>query len=285
MSLNIITPMKEIVKNYDALIFDIWGVIYEGFEPFEGAIDFLNQMILDNKQIVFLSNTPRPSDLIKKRFSSWKLMNSENVNFYTSGEQIRQQFIDWDDHIFKNLGKNFYYLGEDRNKDLLEGLEVKGIQNIEDADFLLLSLYMDEGEDLSYYDELFKQAIDLNIPAICANPDVEINYNNKIRYCSGAFAARYSNFGGNVYYYGKPEVDIFNIVFNKYLSKYENKKILMVGDTIETDIKGATKVGIDSALVLTGNGNKIAKRINNNEQDIFENSQPKPTWISYGLGL
>lgn len=285
MSLDQITPIKEIAKNYDALIFDIWGVVYEGFDPYENAIEFLNQMILDNKQIVFLSNTPRPSDLIKQRFANWKLIDSKNVNFYTSGDQVRYQFINWDDHVFKNLGKNFYYLGSDKNQDLLEGLGVQGIKDIKEANFLLLSLYMDEGEDLSFYDELFKQAINLNIPAICANPDVEINYNNKIRYCSGAFAARYKNLGGVVHYYGKPEVHIFNIVLNKYLAKYERKKILMIGDTVETDIKGATSAGIDSALVLTGNGAKIAKRINNNEQDVFKDCQAKPTWISYGLKL
>ena len=44
--------MKEIVKNYDALIFDIWGVLYDGVNPYPGAIEYLNS--LGDLQLVIL---------------------------------------------------------------------------------------------------------------------------------------------------------------------------------------------------------------------------------------
>ena len=59
----------------------------------------------------------------------------------------------------------------------------------------------------------------------------------------------------------------------------------MIGDTIETDIVGATKVGLDSALVLTGNGQKFATKLKNGDEDVFKACQARPSWLSYGIGF
>ena len=57
-------------------------------------------------------------------------------------------------------------------------------------------------------------------------------------------------FRGKVLYFGKPFVEIFE--FAKKVSSSENDKILMIGDTLWTDVLGAHNAGIDSALVMTG---------------------------------
>jgi HAD superfamily hydrolase (TIGR01459 family) len=269
--MNNITPIADIVKHYDALIFDIWGVIYDGGEPFDGAIAFLNQMIASNKKVVFLSNAPRPSGIAIQRFIDWGV-NIDKAHVYTSGDYVREQLLHWSDDAFKTLGRKFYHLGAEKNEDILDDLDVSQVSDVKEADFILLSLYMDEDENLNAYDDLFKQAIDLKLPVVCANPDVTIHYNDKIRHCSGSFAAKYEKLGGVVHYCGKPNPNIFNLVLNKYLSGVEREKILMIGDTMETDIIGANKVGIDSALVLTGNG-----------KDVKNACKAEPTWVSYGI--
>ncbi|KJV53838.1 HAD hydrolase, IA, variant 1 family protein [Orientia tsutsugamushi str. Gilliam] len=65
--------------------------------------------------------------------------------------------------------------------------------------------------------------------------------------------------GGKVVYSGKPHSEIFQAVLNTLALNVKKKKILMIGDTLETDILGANNIGIDSALVLTGNAFRIAK--------------------------
>jgi HAD superfamily hydrolase (TIGR01459 family) len=279
-----ILPIDEVVKDYNALIIDIWGVIYDGYAPYNNAINFLNQMVKDGKSIIFLSNTPRPGTLSDKVFSDWGV-DMKKISVYTSGDAVREQLISWNDEIFKNFGRKFYHLGEHRNKDILANLEVNDVKDLKQANFLLMTLYIEEDENINAYDEFFREAISLNLPAVCANPDLTANHGNKIRYCAGTFAQKYKDMGGIVYYYGKPDSRIFNSVLNKYknIGITDKKSILMIGDTLETDIMGANLVGIDSALVLTGNGQGIAARINAAEQDIFKDCQAKPTWITHGM--
>ena len=62
-----------------------------------------------------------------------------------------------------------------------------------------------------------------------------------------------------------------------------NDEILMVGDTIETDILGASDFGIDSALVLTGNGARFRDELLKQNKNIF--AIAKPTWVTHGVGV
>ena len=261
-----ISSTDEVIKNYDAFIIDIWGVIYDGSKPYEGTVAYLNKMIDEGKSIIFLSNAPRPGSLSEQKFSHWGI-NMKNSSVYTSGDYFREQLLNSTDR------KKVYHLGAERNQDILADIEVETVENIKEAECLLLTIFVDDKEDLSHYDDLLKEAANLKIPAICANPDLTVIESNKTRYCAGTFAKKYTQLGGVVEYYGKPD----SRIFNKILAKYEKmgitnrKKILMIGDTLETDILGANKVGLDSALVLTGNGRNGS------------NLSITPTWIIQGI--
>ncbi len=278
-----ILPMKEIVKSYDALLIDIWGVMYDGINSYPGAVESLNSMIEDNKRIVFLSNNPRPYTLSKDRFESWGI-DMTKASIYTSGDAVREQLVAWNDDVFRSLGRKFYHLGGFRNKDILSGIKADVTENLREADFLLITVYVDEGEDLNAYDALLQEASNLKIPAVCANPDEVAQQGGMLRYCAGTFGKKYEELGGVVHYYGKPDTRIYNIVLARFLSEFDKSKILMIGDTIDTDILGATRAGIDSALVLTGNGKEIVERIVSGVEDIFAGMQAKPTWIAQQMG-
>ena len=176
-----ITTLDDILEKYDAFIIDIWGVIYDGVDPYPGSIEAINKLIAHNKSVTFLSNTPRPSDITNKKLSQWGI-NMDKASVYTSGDAVREQLQIWEDPIFRNLGKKFYHLGEERNKDILSGLNVSSVKTIEEADFILLTIYLDEGEDMEQYDPIFRKAKELNLPAICANPDIKVTNGDSIRY-------------------------------------------------------------------------------------------------------
>ena len=275
-----ITKIDDILEKYDAFIIDIWGVIYDGLDPYPGSIEAINKLIAHNKSVTFLSNTPRPSEIIKERLFQWGV-NMNKASVYTSGDAVREQLQTWEDPIFSNLGKNFYHLGEEKNKDILSGLNVSAVNQIEEADFMLLTIYLDEGEDMEQYDLILKKARDLNLSVICANPDIKVTNGDGIRYCAGSFGRRYQNLGGEVHYYGKPDSKIFEKILAKIdsIGIKDKNKILMIGDTMETDITGAGLVGIDSLLVLSGNGKEAYRNINSTNKYKF-----KPTWILSNLG-
>lgn len=270
---------QDIASNYPVIIFDIWGVIYQGDQPYDNVVETIQDLLKKGKIIVFLSNAPRPGELSKKRFAGWGI-EGENLFFYTSGDLVREQLVHFSDPLFKNLDKKLLHIGAEANQDILTNIEIEQVDDVAKASFILATMFHQEGEDLTRYDAIFEQAIKMNIPLICANPDVNIFAANGSKlYCSGYFAARYSQLGGESFYYGKPHIAIYEKVKKQFLSQYSKDKILMVGDTIETDILGASDFGIDSALVLTGNGTRFK------DENIFAGNLAKPTWVTQGVGV
>ena len=53
--------------------------------------------------------------------------------------------------------------------------------------------------------------------------------------------------GGEVVYFGKPYPEVYNQSIDN-----KNKKILSIGDNLNTDIKGANLLNFDSLLISNG---------------------------------
>ena len=86
---------------------------------------------------------------------------------------------------------------------------------------------------------------------ICANPDREVIRGGVRQICAGAIAERYESLGGEVRWYGKPDPTIYNECF-RLLDITDRSRILGIGDSFTTDIKGANAAGLDALLVGRG---------------------------------
>ena len=114
-------------------------------------------------------------------------------------------------------------------------------------------LFEEQGEDLNYYKELFKEHI--NKKMICTNPDLIVDRGDKRELCAGSVALVFEKMGGEVVYFGKP----FPEVYNQSIDNKE-KKVLSIGDNLNTDIKGANLLNYDSLLISNGvHKNEIKK--------------------------
>ena len=82
---------------------------------------------------------------------------------------------------------------------------------------------------------------------ICTNPDLIVDRGNKRELCAGSVALVFEKLGGKVVYFGKPYSEVYNQSINN-----ENKKILAIGDNLNTDIKGANLLNYDSLLISNG---------------------------------
>jgi HAD superfamily hydrolase (TIGR01459 family) len=276
--------MHNLLSRYDALIIDLWGVVHDGVHAYPGVVQTLNTLI-DQKKVLFLSNAPRPVEVAIKKLIELGLHVSPK-HLLTSGDAVREQLINWDDPVFRQLGKCFYHLGAARNQDILSGLQANVTMDIEKADFILLSAFMEGDEDLNQYDDLLKIALQAKLTVICANPDKIVVHGDSVRYCAGVLAEKYEKMGGTVFYYGKPCPGVYDIAFKRLQAEgvADKKRILMIGDTLETDILGANNVGIDSALVQTGNMERLLIA-GNSMQQIVQNYGIIPTWIIDSLAL
>ncbi len=285
--------MKELISHYDYFLIDLWGVVHDGVNPYPGAVDCLNYLISLDKSIIFISNAPRPAAVLQEKLQSFGIQATQEM-ILSSGDVVRSKLISLEDVIYDSPHKRCYHLGSDKNQDILAGIPIKLVSEIQNADFILISAYIDEGEDLQQHNPLLKIASDLNIPAICANPDKIVMHSHKLRYCAGDIAEIYENMGGKVIYYGKPHPDIYTIALQRLEQdkRYSLQKVVAIGDTLETDILGAGTANIDSALVLTGNMGILLEKnaISDKAQgefltNFFKAGNAAPNWIVPSLSL
>ncbi len=82
---------------------------------------------------------------------------------------------------------------------------------------------------------------------ICTNPDLIVDRGGKREYCAGSVAMVFEKLGGKVIYFGKPYPEIYN-----QSTASNNKKVIAIGDNLNTDIKGAIKMNYDSLIITDG---------------------------------
>ena len=65
--------------------------------------------------------------------------------------------------------------------------------------------------------------------------------------CAGSVATIFEKTGGEVIYFGKPYPEVYN-----QSADNKNKKTLVIGDNLNTDIKGANLLNYDSLIISNG---------------------------------
>ncbi|MBW8309141.1 MAG: TIGR01459 family HAD-type hydrolase [Candidatus Paracaedibacteraceae bacterium] len=236
----------DIADRYDTFLVDIWGVIYDGKNPFLEAIAALNTLKKQGKSIIFVSNNPRPSIFVKDTLKELGVAGEPHI--VTSGDVMR--------HILqeKHPGQKVYHLGQSRNQDLLRDLNVVKTDHMEHSDFVLLSCFLEENEDELQFDADLKLMADRQMLVYCPNPDIHAKEDQSLRKTAGYFARRLEEeFGGKAIRIGKPNRIIFEYAQKIYPRACENKeRMLMIGDTIGTDIKGGHDFEIETLFVQDG---------------------------------
>ena len=234
----VITGLKEVYKHYDAFFIDLWGVMHNGIHLYPEAIEVVENLYKLKKRFVLMSNAPRPSKNVEKFLLNLKMDKIFAKNIFTSGEAALKSLQQ------KIYGKIFYHLGPKRDASLFEGFE-KDKKNLKDADFILCTGFLDKKEDsLDFYKNLLKNYTRLKM--ICTNPDLIVHRGSKKEYCAGTLAEIFKQLGGKVIYFGKPHPEIYKFCVKK------DEKILVIGDNIRTDIKGANNMKFDSLFITNG---------------------------------
>lgn len=244
--------ISELSDSYEYFIFDIWGVIHDGSELYPGVVEAISHLRQKNKKICFLSNAPRRASKVAEVLK--KLGIAENLYDFiiTSGEANYLDLKKNQENGFKNFGKNYLYIGPNKDLGLLDGLNYNMVSEAKNADFVLATGF---DNDNSTINEKLPQIIDaknFNLPLICVNPDlIVVRQSGHEVLCAGVIAKEYEKMGGKVFYYGKPYESVYKIVCEIFKLP-NNGQVLAIGDAMETDIKGATNAKIDCALVTGG---------------------------------
>ncbi len=254
--------LSYIVKEFDLFFIDIWGVVHNGIKLYPNAIEVLEKLNNLDKDYILLTNAPRPNSTVIKFLIKMGLAKRHCNKVYTSGEAALG--------FLKKTGKNskFYHIGPPRDFDLFFSFKENKVENINDCKFLLCTGLFDEHfEDLNYYKNLLKNK--KNLKMICTNPDLIVDKGNKREYCAGTIAKIFQEQGGEVEYFGKP----YPLVYRSS-AVIKNKKILCIGDNLNTDIRGANLQNFSSLFISSG--------IHKNERDLnvaFKNHNVKVDYL------
>ena len=231
--------LQSIAENYDLFYIDLWGVVHNGINLNEQAILVLRELSKMNKSFVLLTNAPRPNKTVKAFLEKMGMEKELRDHVFTSGEASLK-------YLKKFYQSNkFFHIGPPRDFDLFNDFKNNQSKNIDDSQYLLCTGLFDSYDDLNYYKDLLKNHI--NKKMICTNPDLIVDRGNKRELCAGSVAMIFEKMGGEVVYFGKPYAEVYNLATDN-----KDKKILSIGDNLNTDIKGANLLNYDSLLISNG---------------------------------
>ena len=232
--------LSSIVDNYQLFYIDLWGVIHNGIKLHDEAINVLKQISKKNKDYVLLTNAPRPKSSVKVFLEKLGMDKEISDHVFTSGEAalnyLKKNFFD----------KTFFHIGPPRDFDLFKDFEKNKSNDIEKSEyFLCTGLFENKEKDLVFYKNLFEK--NLKKKMICTNPDLIVDRGVTRELCAGSVAMVFEKMGGDVVYFGKPYPEVYNQSIDN-----KDKKILSIGDNLNTDIKGANLLNYDSLIISNG---------------------------------
>jgi HAD superfamily hydrolase (TIGR01459 family) len=258
--MNLISNFRDLARDHDALICDVWGVLHNGHVPYLEAADALRRFKQDHGPVILLTNAPRPVGDLEIIFNKIGVPLDCYSAIMTSGVAAR------DDLARRAYGRTLkmLHLGPERDRGVFAGLRVEydavetraaAVKAVGKAEIVLnTGLYDDDTETPEDYAPLLARMKAKKLTMLCANPDIVVGRGEKLIWCAGALARDYEALGGDVVYFGKPHRPIYETVM-ALAAKLAGKKItrpLAIGDGADTDIKGANVMGIDALFIAQG---------------------------------
>ena len=241
--LQAITGLAAVAAGYDAIFCDVWGVVHDGEKKSPGAEAALLAARRSGRKVILLTNSPRPNDGVAAQLDRLKVSRDAYDRIVTSGDVTRV--------LVSAAGRKLFHLGPARDRDLFAGLDIELVSQDEAEAVIATGLFDDEKETPDDYVELLARLHQRKLPMICANPDVVVHRGERLIWCAGALARDYAALGAEVRMAGKPYAAIYAVAAD-VAGVTDPRRVLCIGDGLNTDIRGANDYGADALLVVGG---------------------------------
>ena len=247
-----LTSFAPLAADYDGFILDLWGVIHDGVTPYPGAVACLAALRAAGKRVVLLSNAPRRAHVAQQALRGMGIEDALYTGIMTSGEATHRMLRDRADPWFAGLGNQVFHLGPERDRNVIDGLELTCVDDPISASFVLNTGPDDlhSATELADHEAVLAACQAAGLPMICANPDLEVMRGGTRVICAGTLTQRYEAMGGTARWIGKPDPAIYAPVLA--MLDLDPARVLAVGDALRTDIAGATAAGLAACWVLGG---------------------------------
>jgi len=253
-----IENFKSIIDKYDIIFFDAFGVIktYQGLVPgIEKTFKYLESK--GKEYYIVTNDASRSPAQLADSYHQKGLFAITPERIVSSG-MLTKEYLD-----LKVQDGIVAYLGTPESSHYIDssGLHTMPVSEINSSNIDKVSAMIfldDEGfdwiQDLNKTVNLLRKK---TIPVIVANTDHAYPLSvHDVSIAIGGIASMVENIVGKRFIrFGKPDSQMFMFAYDliREYRQISKKQIVMVGDTLQTDILGGNKFGLDTVLVLTGN--------------------------------
>jgi HAD superfamily hydrolase (TIGR01459 family) len=240
---------STLAGGYDAVLSDVWGVIHNGIKATTAACDALTRFREQGGTVMLITNAPRPGATVIKFIDKVGVPHSAYDGIVSSGDVTRSVMAARPD-------KNVFHIGPERDLPIFDGLGLKFVP-LNEADYVVCTgLRNDEVETAETYRAEMGELLKRRLFMLCGNPDLVVERGDKLIHCAGAIADLYRSLGGQVVYAGKPHRPIYDLAIERVAALRGSapplKRVLAIGDSVRTDLKGAAGYGLDCLFVTAG---------------------------------
>ena len=257
---DIIASLADLGSRYDAVFCDLWGCLHNGKTPFPAAVAALQAFRARGGKVLLLTNAPRPKSSIVKQLDGMGVPRDAWDEVVTSGDATQSAMLNG------AVGRRLYFIGAPKDEAFFTTFadDLKAVAAsqptvtrvpLADAEGIICTGLVDDlTETPADYRAVLLQCKINDLPMLCANPDVIVDFGDTRLYCAGALAEAYEAIGGTVFYFGKPHPPIYDLARRRLaaLTGGKDMAILAIGDGITTDIQGGIAEDIDTLFVTGG---------------------------------
>lgn len=241
-----IRGLSDIAPSLSLVICDLWGVMHNGLRANSQAVQAIEALRETGVASVFLSNAPRPRYHVRDQLIGMGVPPVLTDFVVTSGglarDAVRNEFD----------GAKLYHLGPEGDRNTVDELPIEEVTHPDFAEVILATDL--DFREIENHRNWLKRACERGVPLLCANPDRVVHVGDKLYTCAGAVADLYEEMGGPVRWFGKPTPESLQTCVKELglPADTASDKILMIGDSLQTDIAGAEAAGYNSLFIAGG---------------------------------
>lgn len=241
-----LSGLSAIADDYDAVLCDVWGVLHDGLKAHLGATEALAGFRATGRPVVLMTNAPRPSAAVARHLASLGAGEGAYDAILSSGDVVIAT-------LAEKKARTIYHIGPDRDLGLYSP-EMTLVDAPEGADAVVIAgLRDDTVETPDEYREEMARIAASGAPVLCANPDIVVERGTELVWCAGALARLVEENGTDCIWIGKPHRLAYDHARRKiHALKPDAKRILVIGDGLPTDVRGAANEGYDVLFLTDG---------------------------------
>lgn len=256
------THMEDLLDRYDAFCFDGYGTLYNrGSFVYEGALDWYTMLRAVGKEMRLITNAASDVDSVLASDAGKRGFAFSEAETISSGSLLKDLCAELRGH--GKAVREVYYIGRETGKHVLESCGIQAVAPAAEPvePIVAISSAKDTPETYAQAVKILRRpgSMLLVLNSDAWAPKIPDDDGVTVREpVSGALSERLRRdsmceanpAGCETFYLGKPFPAIWEKVKR---SLPEGSRVLMVGDTLGTDVLGARVAGFDCALVVGRN--------------------------------